>query len=71
MKFVMDFVVNYIFDEYKWFEEFRKFKDNLYRDYYFWCEENEINNWGLIFSGLVWELDEKIGEYYLYLFFKK
>lgn len=54
-----------------WFEESRKSKDNPYRDYYFWREENEINNWGSIFSGPAWELDEKTGEYYLHLFSKK
>lgn len=59
MKLVMDLVVNHTSDEHKWFEESRKSKDNPYRDYYFWREENEINNWGSIFSGPAWELDEK------------
>ncbi|MBC1737643.1 glycoside hydrolase family 13 protein [Listeria seeligeri] len=71
MKLVMDLVVNHTSDEHKWFEESRKSKDNPYRDYYFWREENEINNWGSIFSGPAWELDEKTGEYYLHLFSKK
>ncbi|TYV03733.1 glycoside hydrolase family 13 protein [Listeria monocytogenes] len=71
MKLVMDLVVNHTSDEHKWFEESRKSKDNRYRDYYFWREENEINNWGSIFSGPAWELDEKTGEYYLHLFSKK
>ncbi|MCH2806909.1 glucohydrolase, partial [Listeria monocytogenes] len=38
---------------------------------YFWREENEINNWGSIFRGPAWELDEKTAEYYLHLFSKK
>ncbi|MBC2256581.1 alpha-glucosidase [Listeria ivanovii] len=71
MKLVMDLVVNHTSDEHKWFEESRESKDNPYRDYYFWREENEINNWGSIFSGPAWELDEKTGEYYLHLFSKK
>ncbi|EPF9743896.1 glycoside hydrolase family 13 protein [Listeria monocytogenes] len=71
MKLVMDLVVNHTSDEHKWFEESRKSKDNPYRDYYFWREESEINNWGSIFSGPAWELDEKTGEYYLHLFSKK
>ncbi|EAF0291606.1 alpha-glucosidase [Listeria monocytogenes] len=71
MKLVMDLVVNHTSDEHKWFEESRKSKDNPYRNYYFWREENEINNWGSIFSGPAWELDEKTGEYYLHLFSKK
>lgn len=36
IKIVMDFVVNYIFDEYKWFLELRKLKDSFYRNFYFW-----------------------------------
>lgn len=57
MKLMMDLVVNYIFDEYNWFIELCKLKDNKYRDYYIWCfgkEGKELNNWGVVFSGFVW-----------------
>lgn len=36
IKVILDFVLNYIFDEYVWFMEFKKLLDNLYRDYYIW-----------------------------------
>lgn len=36
MKFMMDLVVNYLFDEYYWFQELCKSKDNFYCDYYIW-----------------------------------
>jgi oligo-1,6-glucosidase len=31
----------------------------------------EPNNWGSLFSGPAWELDETTGEYYLHLFSRK
>lgn len=75
IKIVMDLVVNHSSDEHAWFAESRKSKDNLYRDYYIWRSAHEDgtlpNNWGSIFSGPAWELDEATNEYYLHLFSKK
>lgn len=54
MKLVMDLVVNHTSDEHPWFQESRKSKDNLYRDYYIWKkpkEGKEPNNWGSCFGG--------------------
>lgn len=36
MKFILDLVVNYIFDEYFWFIEFKFSKDNFKCDWYIW-----------------------------------
>lgn len=75
IKIVMDLVVNHSSDEHAWFAESRKSKDNPYRDYYIWRSAHEDgtlpNNWGSIFSGPAWELDEATNEYYLHLFSKK
>ncbi len=75
IKIVMDLVVNHSSDEHAWFAESRKSKDNPYRDYYIWRSANEDgtlpNNWGSIFSGPAWELDETTNEYFLHLFSKK
>ncbi|OIN68025.1 glucohydrolase [Exiguobacterium sp. KRL4] len=75
IKIVMDLVVNHSSDEHAWFAESRKSKDNPYRDYYIWRSRQEDgtlpNNWGSIFSGPAWELDEATNEYYLHLFSKK
>ncbi|MGE6554828.1 glycoside hydrolase family 13 protein [Exiguobacterium artemiae] len=75
IKIVMDLVVNHSSDEHAWFAESRKGKDNPYRDYYIWRSANEDgtlpNNWGSIFSGPAWELDETTNEYFLHLFSKK
>ena len=81
MKLVMDLVVNHTSDEHPWFVESRASKDNPMRDWYWWRPAHEgtnpgdpgaePNNWGSIFSGPAWELDETTGEYYLHLFSRK
>ncbi len=74
MKLVMDLVVNHTSDEHPWFVESRSSKDNPKRDWYWWrpgTGEGPPNNWGSIFSGSAWELDETTGEYYLHLFTRK
>ncbi|GID26237.1 glycoside hydrolase family 13 protein [Paractinoplanes brasiliensis] len=81
MKLVMDLVVNHSSDEHPWFVESRSSKDNPKRDWYWWAPAREgfepgtpgaePTNWGSVFGGPAWELDEKTGEYYLHLFSKK
>ncbi len=81
MKLVMDLVVNHTSDEHPWFVESRSSRDNPKRDWYWWRPAREgtkpgdpgaePNNWGSVFSGPAWELDEKTGEYYLHLFSRK
>ncbi len=74
IKVLMDLVVNHSSDEHNWFVESRKSKDNPYRDYYIWKDGKdgkEPNNWGSIFGGSAWQLDEQTGMYYLHLFTKK
>ncbi|GAB2618679.1 glucohydrolase [Paractinoplanes abujensis] len=81
MKLVMDLVVNHSSDEHPWFVESRSSKDNPKRDWYWWQPAREglepgtpgaePTNWGSVFGGSAWELDEKTGEYYLHLFSKK
>ncbi|MDQ3942898.1 MAG: alpha-glucosidase, partial [Actinomycetota bacterium] len=68
-------------DEHPWFVESRASKDSPKRDWYWWRPAREgmnagdpgaePNNWGSIFSGPAWELDENTGEYYLHLFSRK
>jgi oligo-1,6-glucosidase len=81
MKLVMDLVVNHTSDEHPWFVESRSSKDNPKRDWYWWRPAREgmnagdpgaePNNWGSIFSGSAWELDDDTDEYYLHLFSRK
>jgi oligo-1,6-glucosidase len=81
MKLIMDLVVNHTSDEHPWFVESRASKNNPMRDWYWWRPAREgmnagdpgaePNNWGSIFSGPAWELDDNTGEYYLHLFSRK
>jgi len=75
MKLIMDLVINHSSDEHELFIESRSSKDNPYRDYYIWHPGKEDgsrpNNWASIFSGSVWEYDEKTEEYYMHVFSKK
>ncbi|MNM13142.1 Oligo-1,6-glucosidase [compost metagenome] len=74
MKLIMDLVVNHTSDEHNWFMESRSSKDNAYRDYYIWhpgTDGRPPNNWESVFSGSVWQYDEKTEEYYLHLYSAK
>lgn len=74
MKLIIDLVINHTSDEHPWFVESRSSKMSAKRDWYIWRDgvnEQEPNNWGSIFGGSAWELDEKTGQYYLHLFSKK
>jgi oligo-1,6-glucosidase len=81
MKLIMDLVVNHTSDEHPWFLESRSGREASKRDWYWWRPAREglgpgepgaePNNWGSIFSGPAWELDEPTGEYYLHLFSRK
>ncbi|KAK9365190.1 glycoside hydrolase superfamily [Lipomyces kononenkoae] len=76
MKLIMDMVPNHSSDQHEWFKSAKASKDSPYRDYYIWRkpkvgkhgEKLPPNNWQSLFSGSVWEYDEKSDEYYFHLF---
>lgn len=71
LKVVIDLVVNHTSREHRWFRESRKSRDNPYRDYYIWRDAvagGPPNNWGSVFSGSAWTLDETTGQYYFHAF---
>lgn len=71
LKVVIDLVVNHTSDRHPWFRESRKSRDNPYRDYYIWRDGvngGPPNNWGSVFSGSTWTLDETTGQYYFHAF---
>lgn len=74
MKLIIDLVINHTSDEHQWFIESRSDKESEKRDWYIWRDGKngqEPNNWGSIFGGSAWQLDEKTGQYYLHIFSKK
>lgn len=75
IKIVMDLVVNHTSDEHPWFKEAKKSKDNPYRDYYIW-RDNDINgdlpnDLESIFGGSAWQWDDESEQYYFHLFSKR
>ncbi len=68
IKIVMDLVVNHTSDQHHWFQESRKSKDNPYRDYYIWRDEEDTNDIKSVFAGPTWKYDEVAGQYYFHLF---
>jgi oligo-1,6-glucosidase len=81
MRVILDMVVNHTSDEHPWFVESRSSHENPKRDWYWWRPARdglpagepgtEPNNWGSLFSGSAWQLDERTGEYYLHFFSAK
>lgn len=78
IRVIMDLVINHTSDQHPWFRASRD-KTSPYRDYYIWRKPRKNifghlkspNNWTSYFTGSVWTLDDKSGEYYLHLFTKQ
>lgn len=72
MKLIIDLVVNHSSSAHPWFQEACASPQSDKRDYYIWRHPKEDgtppNNWGALFGGSAWTLDEKSGQYYLNLF---
>jgi len=66
IKVIMDMVLNHTSTDSKWFQESRKSKDNLYRDYYIW--KDKPNNWESFFGGTAWQKDMATIQYYYHKF---
>ena len=69
LKVVMDLVVNHTSDQHAWFQD--SLAGGPKRDWYVWRgpkNGQEPNNWGAIFGGSCWELDQRSKEYYLHVF---
>ena len=71
IKLIMDLVVNHTSDEHKWFREAKRDKTSKYRNYYYFREKKDINNWTSFFGGDAWSYNEDTDDYYLHLFSKK
>lgn len=71
IKLIMDLVINHTSDEHAWFLDARKNKNSKYRDYYFFRDKDEINNWTSFFGGDAWGYNPDTDDYYLHLFSKR
>lgn len=75
IKVIMDFVANHTSDQYRWFQESRKSKDNPYSDFYIWQDPkpdgSAPNNWGSSFGGSAWTYEPMRDQYYLHYYAKE
>jgi len=75
LKVVLDLVANHSSDEHRWFQESRKSRDNPYRNYYHWWDEEKGKpNKRVSFfdvNGDAWKYDEQTRSYYLHYFSQK
>jgi alpha-glucosidase len=75
MKIIIDYVPNHSSDQHPWFVESRSSRTNPKRNWYIWRDPKQDgsppNNWGSLFGGPAWTLDEETGQYYLHQFLKE
>lgn len=75
IKVVLDLVANHSSDEHKWFQEAKKSRDNPYRDYYhWWNEEDGTPPKRVSFfdpKGEGWKYEPNTKSYYLHYFSQK
>lgn len=71
MGMMMDMVANHTSNQHPWFLQSRSSRHNPYRDFYIWRDGKNggpPTNWGSVFSGPAWTLDEDSGQYYMHSF---
>ena len=72
IRIVMDLVFNHTSEQYPWFQESRKSRDNAYADWYVWRDAkpdgSAPTNWRSIFGGSAWAWCEERQQYYLHTF---
>lgn len=73
MKVIADLVLNHTSDQHPWFIEACKSKDNPYRDYYLWSDDDtKYSEARIIFTDSEesnWTYHKKAGQYYWHRFF--
>lgn len=75
MRLVMDLVVNHTSDEHPWFRQSRSSRDNPYRNYYHWWNEERgkpTPRWSFFdVNSDAWKYDSVTRAYYLHYFSRK
>jgi alpha-glucosidase len=72
IRILLDLVPNHTSDQHPWFVDSRTGRDAAHRDWYVWADPapggGPPNNWGSVFGGSAWELDDASGQYFLHNF---
>jgi len=75
IKLVLDLVANHSSDEHEWFKQSRSSRDNPYRNYYHWWDEERgkpAKRWSFFDENAdAWKYDEATKSYYLHYFSQK
>ena len=73
IRVIADLVLNHTSDQHVWFQESRKSKDSVYRNWYIWSNDpNRFKEARVIFKDTEssnWAFDDLTGEYYFHRFF--
>jgi len=73
IRVIADLVLNHTSDQHFWFQEARKSKDSIYRDYYVWSDSDQkYSDARIIFIDTEesnWTWDEEAGQYYWHRFY--
>ena len=73
MRIVFDIAVNHTSDQHEWFENARQSKDNKYRNFYIWNEnQNKYLDTRLLLKGVSnsnWTYNDKTDDYYFHRFY--
>ncbi len=73
IKVIFDVAMNHCSNQHHWFLEARSSKDNKYRDYFIWNDDQEkYKDARIIFKGMMdsnWQWDEVAGQYFFHRFF--
>lgn len=75
IKLIMDLVVNHTSDEHYWFKESRKSRDNPYRNYYHWWDNEKGDppyRWSIFDEkSNAWKYESATNSYYFHMFSEK
>src|SRR4051794_9173488 len=73
MRIVVDVVLNHTSDRHRWFEDSRRGRDAVKRDWYVWRDDGPgggpPNNWTSVFGGPAWTRDARTGQWYYHCFY--
>jgi maltose alpha-D-glucosyltransferase/alpha-amylase len=73
LRVIIDLVVNHTSDQHPWFQQARRDRDSMYRDWYIWSDRKPASaNTGMVFPGVqksTWTFDREARAWYFHRFY--
>jgi maltose alpha-D-glucosyltransferase/alpha-amylase len=73
LRVIIDLVVNHTSDQHPWFQQARRDRDSMYRDWYIWSDRKPARaNTGMVFPGVqksTWTFDREARAWYFHRFY--